>query len=67
MFRFKIEIDANGDAPLALTFIQTFTSITEEGNLFVKRHEGVDFEERLKGLEKFMKSYLEDMRKRSSR
>jgi len=63
MFRFKIEIHANGDGLLAITFTQVFTSISEEGNIFLRRYGSEDFEGRLKSLEEFMFRYLEDKRK----
>jgi hypothetical protein len=62
MFRFKIELRANGDGLLAITFTQVFTSISEEGSSFMKRYESEDYKERLKSLEEFMNCHLEDKR-----
>jgi hypothetical protein len=63
MFRFKIEIHVSSDNLLSITFTQTFTSISEEGNILLKRYRSEDFGERLKNLEEFMNRYLEDKRK----
>jgi hypothetical protein len=62
MFRFNIDVQVNGVDLLAITFRQTFTSISEEGNALLKRYESEDFGERLKSLEEFMRRYLEDKR-----
>ena len=67
MFRFRIELSANGDGLLTITFMQVFTSISEEGNTLLKRYESEDFGERLKSLEEFMNRHLEDKRKNSER
>jgi hypothetical protein len=64
MFRFKIEIDPGSDGILSITFTQVFTSISDEGNTFLKRYEGEDFTARLKSLEEFMNRHLEDKRRR---
>lgn len=64
MFRFKIELYVNSDGLLTITFTQIFTSISDEGNTFLKRYEGEDFKGRLKSLEEFMNRHLEDKRKR---
>jgi len=62
--RFKIEISANGDSPLTITFKQVFTPISGEGNTFLTRYRSEDFEERLKSLEEFMNQHLEEKRKK---
>ena len=64
MFRFKIEIDACRDGVLAMTFTQTFTAISDEGNTLLDRYEGEDFMAKLKSLESFMNLYLEDKREK---
>jgi hypothetical protein len=64
MFRFKIEISDNGAGVLTITFTHVFTSISEEGDIFLKRYESEDFGERLKILAGFMNSHLEDKRKK---
>ncbi|MBN1829616.1 MAG: hypothetical protein JW884_10800 [Deltaproteobacteria bacterium] len=63
MFRFRIEIAAGDDGVLALTFTQTFTSVSEEGSALLKRYEADDFPARLKDLEAFMTRHLEEKRK----
>ena len=60
MLRFKIELRANSDGLLAITFTQVFTSISEEGVSFLKRYESEDYKGRLKSLEDFMNRHLED-------
>jgi hypothetical protein len=64
MFRFKIEINAERDGVLVLTFTQVFTSISEEGNTFLNRYRSEDYEARLKSLGEFMNCYLEIKRKK---
>jgi hypothetical protein len=64
MFRFRIELYAGSDGLLTIKFTQVFTSISEEGGGFLKRYESEDFNERLKNLENFMNSHLEDKRKK---
>jgi hypothetical protein len=61
MFRFTIEV-SESEGLLAITFTQVFTSISEEGNTFLKRYEDEDFQGRLKSLQEFMNRYLEDLR-----
>jgi hypothetical protein len=63
MFRFKIELNMNSDGLLTIMFTQVFTSITEEGNTFLKHYRSEDFKGRLKNLEEFMNRHLEDKRK----
>ena len=63
MFRFKIKVEEIGNGGLSITFTQIFTSISEEGNILLKGYESEDFNERLKQLERFMNSYLEENRK----
>ena len=64
IFRFRIEIQGEGEGVLAITFTQSFTSISEEGNAFLDRYRSEDYDARLKSLEEFMTSYLEDKRKK---
>jgi len=63
VFRFKIKIDAVSEGLLALTFTQSFTSVSEKGNSFLKRYEGEDFKSRLKSLEEFLNRHIEEKRK----
>jgi hypothetical protein len=64
IFRFKIELNVNSDGSLAITFRQTFNSISEEGNAFIERYRNDDFGGRLKNLEEFMNRHLEDKRRK---
>jgi hypothetical protein len=64
MFRFTIEIDKSGDGFLQITFTQVFTSISEEGNTFLKQYESEDFKGRLKNLKEFMDNYLANKRRK---
>jgi hypothetical protein len=65
MFRFTIDIHAERVGLLNISFTQVFTSISEEGNAFLRRYQDEDYEARLKSLEGFMNSYLEVNRKKS--
>jgi hypothetical protein len=64
MFRFRIEIQTNSDGLLTITFTQVFTSISGEGNTFLERYKGEDFQARLNNLEEFMNRHLEGKRKK---
>jgi hypothetical protein len=56
--RFRIEIQEKAEGVLALTFTQVFTSISEEGNAFLDRYRGEDYQARLKALEGYLNQYL---------
>jgi hypothetical protein len=58
LFRFRIELAVDGDE-VAMTFTQTFTSVSKEGNGFLERYQAEDFQGRLRSLEEFMNQYLE--------
>ena len=58
VFRFKIKLEKN-DNGFAITFMQVFTSISEEGNAFLERYRSEDFNGRLKNLEEFMNRHLD--------
>lgn len=64
VFRFKICLCGSDDGVLTIGFEQVFTSVSEEGNAFLARYEGEDFNGRLKSLEEFMIRHLEDKRKK---
>jgi hypothetical protein len=64
MFRFKIELSENRNGLLTIMFTQVFTSISEEGSIFIERYKDEDFKGRLKNLEEFMNRHLEEKRKR---
>jgi hypothetical protein len=64
IFRFKIELYVSSDGLITITFTQVFTSISEEGGLFLKRYESEDYKGRLKSLEEFMNRHLEDKRRK---
>ena len=66
MLRFKIGIKTTRNGSLSITFTQVFTSVSEEGNALIEGYEGEDYKERLRQLEHFMNSYLEDNRKRGT-
>jgi hypothetical protein len=63
MFRFTIKLHAISNGLTAMEFKQVFTSISDEGNRFLKRYEDEDFKERSKNLEKFMNQHLEIKRR----
>ena len=60
MFRFKIELDVRPDRLLKIVFTQVFTSVSEDGNILLKRYEEEDFTARLKSLEEFMNRHLQN-------
>jgi hypothetical protein len=62
VFRFLITLDVRGPGPLILTFMQTFTSVSEKGNAFLERYQADDFASRLRSLEEFMQRYLQNNR-----
>jgi hypothetical protein len=47
------------DGLLTLTFTQTFTAVSEEGNKLVHLYTTEDFAGRLKKLEEFLQRYLQ--------
>jgi hypothetical protein len=63
MLRYTIELSSIGDGSLSIAFGQVFTSITEEGDMFIQRYKTEDFAGRLKNLEKLLCNYLESVRK----
>lgn len=57
MFRFRILLSAC-EHSVCMEFRQTFTSVSEEGNSFLRNFQAEDFQGRLKKLEEFMEAYL---------
>ena len=64
VFRFRISVSVGKDSSLTLTFSQTFTSVSEEGNELLNRYKAEDFQERLNNLGKFMDQYLQMKQRR---
>ncbi len=60
IFRFKIHVASANDGLLTLSFSQTFTSVSEEGNDLLNQYEKEDFAGRLRNLGEFMNQYLLD-------
>jgi hypothetical protein len=60
MFRFKIDVIAANDRLLTLSFSQTFTSISEEGNELLNQYKTEDFAGRLRNLGEFMNQYFQN-------
>lgn len=58
MFRFRIDIVTGEDGMLTLSFSQTFTSVSEEGNDLLNQYKSQDFAGRLKKLKEFMTEHL---------
>ena len=58
VFRFRITVSDGSDGFLVLTFSQTFTSISEEGNELITLYQEEDFSGRLNNLGQFMSKYL---------
>lgn len=65
VFRFRIEVSAGADGLLTIVFLQTFTSVSEEGSSFLDRYRIENFDERLGKLEDWMNRHLQE--KNSSR
>lgn len=61
MFRFKIDVAIDNDGLLTLSFSQTFTSVSEEGNDLLNQYKAEDFAGRLKNLGEFMNQYIQDI------
>jgi hypothetical protein len=58
VFRFTITVGAAGGGVLPIVFTQVFTSVSDEGNVLLKRYETDDFNARLRNLEELMNQYL---------
>lgn len=67
MFRFKINVAAIRDGYLTLSFSQTFTSVSKEGNELMLQYKAEDFTGRLRNLGAFMNQYLENKAMRKKR
>jgi hypothetical protein len=67
MFRFRIDIAAGNGGLLTLSFSQTFTSVSEEGNELLNHYKAEDFAGRLRNLGEFMKRCLQDKSTREKR
>jgi hypothetical protein len=67
MFRFRIVIVDGSSGFLTLNFLQTFTSVSEEGNELLHQYQAEDFAGRLRNLGEFMNQYLEDKTRRKTR
>jgi hypothetical protein len=64
MFRFRIEVSINNNGLLTLSFSQTFTSVSEEGNELLNQYKAEDFAGRLRNLGEFIHRYLQDKSRR---
>lgn len=58
LFRFSIGVIKNGKEGCVLTFDQTFTPLTKEGESLIQQYKNENFNERLSRLERFMTEYL---------
>ena len=63
MFRFRIDVSLGSDGLLTLSFSQTFTSVSPEGNELLNRYRTEDFDARLRSLGEFMNRYLQQREK----
>jgi hypothetical protein len=63
MFRFRIDVSIGNDGLLTLSFSQTFTSVSKEGNELLTRYRAEDFNARLMSLEELMNRHLEEREK----
>jgi hypothetical protein len=64
MFHFRIDVSIGNDGFLTLSFSQTFTSVSKEGNELLNRYSAEDFNARLRSLGEFMNRYLQEREKR---
>ncbi|MFH1168803.1 MAG: hypothetical protein V1852_32765 [Pseudomonadota bacterium] len=67
MFRFKIAVAAANDGLLSLSFSQTFTSVSEEGNELLNQYKAEDFAGRLRNLGEFMNQHFQDKSRNEKR
>jgi hypothetical protein len=67
MFRFRINVSVGNDGLLMLSFSQTFTSVSEEGNELLNQYKAEDFADRLRNLGEFMNRYLQDKSRHEKR
>jgi len=67
MLRFTIDVAAANDGLLTLSFSQTFTSVSEEGNELLNQYKAEDFAERLRNLGEFMNQYFQNKSKNEKR
>ena len=67
MLRFTIEVAAANDGLLTLSFSQTFTSVSEEGNELLNQYKAEDFAERLRNLGEFMNQYFQNKSRNEKR
>ena len=58
LFLFRFNIRVTGQGPLAITFEQTFTAISERGNAMIEAYSADDFAARMRVLESFMNRHL---------
>jgi len=58
LFRFKINVAVSHDGFLTLSFLQNFTSVSEEGNELLHQYKAEDFAGRLRNPGEYMNQYL---------
>ena len=63
MFRFRIDVSTGKGGLLTLSFRQTFTSVSKEGNELLNEYRAEDFNARLRSLGEFMNRYLQEREK----
>ena len=67
IFDFKLELEIKDGGVIEIAFIQTFTSVSEDGDVFLHRYELDDFKGKLKKLEEFLNDYLAAGRNKTGR
>lgn len=59
MFRFKIHLEELSKDLFSLTFTQTFTAVSEDGNTLIRQYQNEDYDGRLQNLAGLLDRYLE--------
>lgn len=58
MFRFEITVKPDDAGGLSLRFVQTFTSVSEQGSAMLQQYAAEDFGQRIQALQGCMTKYL---------
>jgi hypothetical protein len=59
MMRYIITVDAKEADRLAITFNQTFTSVSDEGDICIDRYQQEDLQARLNALKEYLQKFLD--------
>jgi len=67
MLRYRITLKEGKKRSVVIIFSQVFTSISEQGNVFIKRYKKDNFNEKMNNLEDLMNRYLSEKKDKSKR